>query len=115
MFGAQTISSPQRQVSLLTVSKVGGATPALEGLCAYFCTISKLGTGHYKIVLNVPRPYEQVSQISICLHALGFAHKVYATTNNLEVVVKTFDTTETAADLDFDLIAVASFARDLVS
>lgn len=115
MFGAQTISSPQRQVSLLTVSKVGGATPALEGLCAYFCTISKLGTGHYKIVLNVPRPYEQVSQISVCLHAIGFAHKVYATTNNLEVVVKTFDATETAADLDFDLIAVASFARDLVS
>lgn len=115
MFGAQTISSPQRQVSLLTVSKVGGATPALEGLCAYFCTISKLGTGHYKIVLNVPRPYEQVSQISICLHDLGFAHKVYATSNNLEVVVKTFDTSEVAADLDFDLIAVASFARDLVS
>lgn len=115
MFGAQTVESPQRKVAVIGLTKTGLGTPALSGLCASFCSVAKTGTGVYEITINTQRPFAQLMVGSILLHQSGIAVKDQSASTKLKLVVKTFavDGT-TAAEKDFDIIVLGSFATDLI-
>lgn len=106
--------SPQRQMALLALSKVGGAAPELVGLCAKFCKIDSLGTGEYEITVNVQRPFSQKVHAVVTPHAVGFASVEVADTDKLKLTVKTFDDQGVADDVDFELLIVGSYAIDLI-
>ncbi len=118
MRGSKEVTSPQRQVALLSLAKDGGAAPVLTGLCAVFCTIEKLGVGSYKIVTNIKRPFNQVGQIVCGLRGgVGFIVKDIAggdASDKLQVKVDCFDVDGvTPKELDFDMLITGSFALDL--
>ncbi len=115
MFGAQTIESPQRKVSVLALSKTGLGTPVLSGLCASFCQVIDNGVGDYTIVVNVQRPFAQKVHAFVQLHTSGIAVLDVVGTTKLQVQVKTFAADGTTpAEKDFDLMVVGSFATDLI-
>jgi hypothetical protein len=115
MFGAQTVESPQRKVAVLGLTKTGLGTPVLSGLCAGFCSIAKTGTGVYEITVNTQRPFAQLMVGSYMLHQSGVMMKDFAASTKLKIVVKTFavDGT-TAAEKDFDIVILGSYASDLI-
>lgn len=114
-FGANVVESPQRATLLLALSKTGGATPALSGLCAKFCSVTKNGTGDYTIVVNKQQPMFQNLIISALPYTSGVITKVVASSNNLQVRVKCFAVDGTTpAELDFDMLVMGSVARDLL-
>lgn len=113
--GKNGVASPQRLMTLLALSKVGGAAPALTGLCAKFCTINDLGAGDYEIVVNTQRPFAQKVHAVATPHTPGFVHVDIANTDKLKVTVKALDVDGvTPAELDFELIVVGSYASDLI-
>ena len=109
------LTSPQRLMTLLALSKVGGAAPTLDGLCAKFCTITKIGVGIYEIVVNKQRPFAQKVHAVATPHAPGFVHVDYANTDKLKFRVKAFGVDGvTPAELNFEMIVVGSYASDLI-
>lgn len=112
--GGKGVSSPQRELALLTLTKTGGATPALGGLCAKFCSIVRTGAGVYEVTVNTQRPFNQIVQAQVTAAAVGFATVDTALTDKFKVTVKTFAVAGTAADLDFQLLVVGSYAIDLL-
>lgn len=111
----QGVSSPQRQVALLALTKTGLGTPVLSGLCAKFCSIAKTGVGVYEITANVQRPFAQLMVGNILLHTSGVAIKDQSASTNLKIVVKTFNVDgTTAAEKDFDITIIGSYASDLL-
>lgn len=113
--GFKNVSSPQRQSAVLAVRKTGAGTPVLIGLCASFCSVVKNGVGDYTIIVNSPRPFAQSVIATATPHSSGIVRLNIATSNKLQISVKCFavDGT-TAAELDFDLICVGSYASDLM-
>lgn len=113
--GRLNVQSPQRQASIVSIRKTGGATPALSGLCQNFCSIVRNGVGDYSILVNIKRPYSQVVTGVAMPHASGIIRLNLATTSKLQISIKCFAVDGiTAAELDFDLIAMGSFAADLL-
>lgn len=114
-FPFNAVTSPQRALVLLSLTKTGGGTPVLGGLCANFCSIIDNGTGDYTILVNEQEPFWQVVQAVVTLHASGVAIIDTANTDKLKVSIKTFavDGT-TAADKDFDLLVIGCTAKDLL-
>ena len=113
--GTRSVISPQRQLELLALSKVGGAVAALEGLCAKFCKITRNGVGDYEIEVNTQRPGAQPVLAVAMPHAPGVIHKDVANSDKLKITLKCFDVDGvTPADLDFDLIAIGSDAQTLL-
>ena len=115
MMPGKGVESPQRQMSLLALSKVGGATPTLTGLCAKFCTIADLDVGEYEIAVNIQRPFAQTVHAVVTLHGAGIAIVKVADTDKLKVTVNTFEVDGvTPDDLDFEILIIGSFALDLI-
>ena len=113
-FGANDVDCPQRQVSLLAVRKTGAGTPVLSGLCANFCSISDLGVGDYVITVSTKRPFAQSVIATATPHSSGIIRLDIATSSALVIAVKCFAVDGTTpAELNFDLIAIGSFASDL--
>lgn len=108
------VSSPQRQMALLSLTKTGGAAPVLSGLCAKFCTISRASAGVYEIEVNIQRPFAQKIQAVGTPHAAGFVTIDPALTDKLKLTVKTFSTAAAPDDLDFELAIIGSYALDLL-
>lgn len=102
-------------MSILAVRKTGAGTPVLSGLCASFCSIVDNGVGDYTIIVNSQRPFAQSVIATATPHSSGIIRLDVATSSKLQISVKCFavDGT-TAAELNFDLIAVGSFASDLM-
>lgn len=113
--GGKGVSSPQREMAVLSLRKTGLGTPVLSGLCAKFCSVVDNGVGDYTIVVNTQRPFNQVVQGVATLHQAGIVVIDLANTNKLQIRIKTFavDGT-TAAEKDFDLIVIGSYAIDLL-
>lgn len=109
------VTSPQRQMVLLSLRKTGAGTPVLSGLCASFCSITDNGVGDYTITVNEQAPFAQNAIATAMAHAPGFVHLVLAESDHLEITVNCFDVDGTTPEeLDFDLIVVGSYARDLI-
>ena len=114
-FNNKFMQSPQRQVAMLSLSKTGGGAPVLSGLCAAFCSIVDVGVGVYEITVNEQRPFTQVVQGHVTLHAAGIATIDKALTDKLKITVKTFEVDGTTPDdLDFDLLVIGCYAIDLL-
>ena len=115
MFASSELTSPQRKMALLALSKIGGGTPVLSGLCAKFCSIVDVGVGIYEITVNTQQPFAQNVIATAMLHASGVITKDVALSDKLKITIKTYQVNgTTAADLDFDLIVVGSYATDLI-
>lgn len=116
--GLKNLESPQIKSAVLAITKTGVGTPVLSGLCANFCHVLDTGVGIYTIIVNYPRPFAQLIVGSGTLHAStpGILTIDKALSTKLQVVVKTFNVDgTTAADKDFDLVLVGSYALDLNS
>ncbi len=117
-FGSNNVQSPQRQMALLSVTKTGGASPVLGGLCASFCSIVDLGVGSYKINVNIQRPFSNGVQVVAMPHTPGHIVKDVSggdASDNLQIKLDCFAVDGTTpAELNFDLMIVGSFARDLI-
>lgn len=117
-FGSNTIQSPQRQLSLLALTKTGLGTPVLSGLCASFCTVVDIGVGQYQINVNVQRPFANGMIAAVLPHTAGIILKDVAggdASTNLQIKLNCFAVDGvTPAELDFDLVVVGSFATDLI-
>lgn len=118
-FGSkQGVISPQRQMSMLALSKTGAGTPVLSGLCASFCTVTDLGVGSYKVTVNTPRPFANGCIVTVMPHTSGIIVKDMAggdASDNLQIKFACFAVDGiTPAELDFDMIIVGSHASDLL-
>ena len=106
------VQSAQRQTRLLAISKDGGGTPTLSGLCADECTITDNGVGDYTINFNK------------VFGATDFVAKVSSRTDgvvpiigtkaqgSIQITAKAGSTPEQAADFTFD--AAIKFHSSLV-
>lgn len=109
-----SVESLQRGLSVIAVRKTGAGTPVLSGLCASFCTIVDNGVGDFTIVVNVPRPFAQSVIATATAHSSGIIRLNVATSSKLQISVRCFAVDGiTAAELDFDLICLGSYASDL--
>jgi hypothetical protein len=114
--GVKNISSPQRDIAMLAVRKTGAGTPVLSGLCANFCTVVDNGVGDFTIIINKQRPFAQAMIATATPHSSGIIRLDVATSDKLQISVKCFAVNGTTpAELDFDLIALGSYASDLNS
>lgn len=117
MRGSKEVTSPQRQIALLTVTKTGLGTPVLSGLCAAFCSITDLGVGSYKITVNTKRPFNQGCQVTFGAHQTGFIVKDVAggdASDKFQIKVDCFDVDGTTPkEMDFDMFVTGSYALDL--
>lgn len=111
-FGANVIESPQRALQVISLKKGGGATPTLSGSCASFCTVTDNGVGDYTINF-IKNPFAQTPEVFIQLKTSSGVARL-GTVSNTSVQVLTFavDGT-TAAERDFDFLAIGSLGRDL--
>lgn len=116
MISSKGVDSPQRLVAVLAVTKTGLGTPVLSGLCAAMCSVTYVGVGVYDITVNTKRPFENGLVVSALLHTAGNVQKDVANSTKLKVRIKTFavDGT-TAAEKDFDMMVLGSYAKDLIS
>lgn len=113
--GIKSVSSQQRGLEIIAVTKTGLGTPVLSGLCAKFCTIVDNGVGDYTIKVNVNRPGAQPVIAAVLPHGPGFIHKVVAESDKLQITVNCFEEDGiTPAEIDFDLIVVGSDAQTLL-
>lgn len=113
--GLKSVSSPQREMAVLAIRKVGAGTPVLEGLCAKFCTVVDNGVGDYTINVNVTRPFSQPVIGTFTPHSSGIIRIDYATSDKLKISVKCFQVNGTTpAELDFDAVIIGSWASTLL-
>lgn len=112
-FGPTNVESPQRKMQLISVKKRGLGTPTLSGSCAAFCTITKNAVGDYTITIKGGQVFTKVPEIMTGAHTVGIV-KVHAVTiNSIQIRTTNVDGI-TAAEHDFDVLAIGSLARDLV-
>ena len=111
--GLKDVSCPQVKTAIIGVRKTGLGTPVISGLCAAQCSITDNDVGDYTIVVNTKRPFGLGVIATATLHTSGIAILDVANTTKLQVRVKTFavDGT-TAAEKDFDLIVLGTYALD---
>lgn len=111
--GLKDVECPQVGTAILAVRKTGLGTPVISGLCANFCSVVNNGVGDYTIIVQTKRPFLQGCFATATLHQSGIATIDLANTTKLQVRVKTFavDGT-TAAEKDFDLIVLGTYAQD---
>lgn len=111
--GLFDVECPQTKTAIIAVKKTGLGTPVLSGLNAAQCSITDNGVGDYTIVVNTKRPFEQGCIAVATLHTAGNVQIVQAGSSKLQIQVTTFavDGT-TAAEKDFDLIVMGTYAKD---
>lgn len=115
-FGSNVVESPQRQINVLMLRKTGAGTPVLSGLCASFCTVTDNGVGDFTINVNNQRPSSQNLIAVATPHTSGIIRQDVSSANALNVRFKCFAVDGTTpAELDFDMVIYACFARDLIS
>ena len=110
----KSITSPQREVAMIAVRKTGAGTPVLSGLNASSCSVVDNGVGDFTIVVNTKRPFGVGVIATATAHSSGIVRLEVASTTKLQVRVRCFAVDGiTAAELDFDLIALGTYASDL--
>ncbi len=112
---SKNVESPQRKMAMLSLRKTGAGTPVLSGLCADFCSVTDNGVGDYTITVNSPRPFANGCQAVAMPHSPGIIILDLAASSNLVVTVNCFAVDGiTAAELNFDMIVIGSYASDLL-
>ncbi len=112
-FGAQNVESPQRKIQIFSIKKSGLGTPALSGSCANFCSVTDNGVGDYTITFTGKAVFAQIPEILVGAKTVGII-KIHAVAiSSVQVKCYAVDGT-TPAEMDFDLMAIGSLARDLV-
>ena len=108
------VDSPQRKMSLVSVKKSGLGTPVLSGSCANFCEITDNGVGDYTITFTGRAIFTQIPEIMVGPKTVGII-KVHAVAKD-SVQLKCYEVDGTTpAEMDFDILAMGSLARDLIS